>query len=118
MQTPNRGASQISITLWSNFSEALDEFFRGNPEPSKLLMSHRDDVTLAIRSGPTVRGWKRVNDVMDRAGSNYVQGFQPRASRWRPFTRSELACTVRGERFQPIGKQEIVSSLCGAQRSS
>ncbi len=29
------------------YHQALDEFFRGNPEPAKMLYSHRKDASLA-----------------------------------------------------------------------
>jgi hypothetical protein len=38
---------------------AADEFARGNPDPVKVVFSHREDVTLANPFGPAVRGWKR-----------------------------------------------------------
>src|SRR6266849_5847882 len=39
---------------------ALDEFFRGNPEPTKMLYSHREDASLANPFGPVASGWKQV----------------------------------------------------------
>lgn len=35
---------------------ALDEFYRGNPEPTKQLTSHREDVSLAGAFGSIERG--------------------------------------------------------------
>lgn len=35
------------------YHSALDEFFRGNPEPAKLLYSHREDASLANPFGRT-----------------------------------------------------------------
>jgi hypothetical protein len=46
---------------------ALDEFFRGNPEPAKLLYSHREDASLANPFGPVAIGWSRVAETMERA---------------------------------------------------
>lgn len=39
-----------------DYHEALDAFFRGNPEPAKVLYSHREDATLANPFGPVVVG--------------------------------------------------------------
>jgi ketosteroid isomerase-like protein len=82
------------------FQQAVDEFFRGNPEPAKRLVSHRDDVTLGNPFGPFARGWQQVNDAMDRAGLNYKDGgataFEVVARRVTP----ELGYTVWVERFK------------------
>jgi hypothetical protein len=40
----------------ADYHDALDEFFRGNPEPAKVLYSHLDDVSLANPFGPVVIG--------------------------------------------------------------
>ena len=38
---------------------ALGEFMKGNPEPAKNLLSHREDVSLANPYGPPVREWEQ-----------------------------------------------------------
>ncbi len=48
---------------------ALQQFVKGDPEPMKLMFSHRDDVTLANPFGPPGRGWKQVSGIMDRAAA-------------------------------------------------
>jgi ketosteroid isomerase-like protein len=48
---------------------ALGEFTKGNPEPAKQLMSHREDVSIANPYDPPVRGWEKVAQVMDHASS-------------------------------------------------
>ncbi len=53
---------------------ALLEFVKGNPEPMKLMFSHREDVTLANPFGPPKRGWKQVAEIMDRAASFFKDG--------------------------------------------
>jgi hypothetical protein len=50
---------------------ALDAFFKGDPNPMKPLLSHRDDVTLANPFGPPRRGWAEVEETMERAAANY-----------------------------------------------
>ena len=50
---------------------ALDEFFSGNPEPAKMLYSHREDASLANPFGPVATGWKQIAETMERAASNY-----------------------------------------------
>ena len=41
-----------------HYHRAADEFVKGNPEPYKMVFSHREDVSLANPFGPVVRGWK------------------------------------------------------------
>ncbi len=44
---------------------------RGDPEPAKALFSSRADVTLANPFGPTVRGKKQVDEVIERAAAGF-----------------------------------------------
>jgi ketosteroid isomerase-like protein len=81
------------------FQRALDEFFRGNPEPAKLLMSHGEDVTLANPFGPIARGWPQVAKTMDVAGLNYREGAATGFEIAAEYVTPELAYTVWVERF-------------------
>ena len=53
---------------------ASGEFLKGNPEPVKKLWSHREDVSLANPYGPPVRGWDKVEEVIDHATSQAREG--------------------------------------------
>ena len=53
---------------------ALGEYVKGNPEPVKKLVSHREDVTLANPLGPAVRGWEQVAAAAERAASQFSEG--------------------------------------------
>ena len=53
---------------------ASDEFLKGNPEPVKMMWTHREDVTLANPYGPPVRGWDKVEEVIDHAASRARAG--------------------------------------------
>ena len=53
---------------------ALGEFVKGNPEPAKMMYSHREDVTLANPFGPPVRGWEQVAATVERAASQLREG--------------------------------------------
>jgi hypothetical protein len=79
---------------------ALGEFVKGNPEPFKMMFSHRDDVSLANPTGQAVRGWKQVAETMDRAASWYrdgeVIGFENVAT----FDTPALVCIVDVERYR------------------
>jgi ketosteroid isomerase-like protein len=93
------------------YHRALDEFFRGDPEPAKLLYSHREDASLANPFGPVAIGWPQVAETIERAASNYrdggATGFEALAMSVTP----DLAYLVEIERFQAKvgGTEEIVS---------
>ena len=53
---------------------AVREFVNGNPEPYKMVFSHRDDVSVANPFGPVTCGWKQVAVTMERAASLYSDG--------------------------------------------
>lgn len=89
---------------------ALDEFFKGDPEPAKQLFSHRDDVTLANPFGPVARGWKQVAETMERAASNYRDGEATEFEHIATYVTPELAYIVEVERYEAKvgGGQDIV----------
>jgi ketosteroid isomerase-like protein len=82
------------------FQASLDEFFTGNAEPAKSLMSHREDVTLANPFGPIARGWREVEETMDRAALNYREGTATGFETAAQYVTPELAYTVWVERFR------------------
>jgi len=89
------------------FQSALDDFFRGNPEPAKAVMSHRDDVTLANPFGPIATGWQEVEGAMDHAATTYRDGAAIGFETASEYVTSELAYTVWVERFRAkIGRGE------------
>jgi ketosteroid isomerase-like protein len=79
---------------------ALGEFVRGNPEPYKLLYSHREDATLANPFGPPTRGWKQVAETMERASSQYTDGEIVGFEGVAKYVTPDLAYTVEIERFK------------------
>jgi ketosteroid isomerase-like protein len=93
------------------YHQALDEFFRGNPEPDKRLYSHREDASLANPFGPVASGWEEVAEVMDRAASNYRDGGATGFESVAAYVTPDLAYTVEIERFQAKvgGKDENAS---------
>ena len=54
------------------YHRALDDFFKGNPEPLKEFFSHRDDVTLANPFVGPLRA--------DGSGSPRLSSMPPRSS--------------------------------------
>ncbi len=79
---------------------ALDEFFRGKPEPAQALYSHGQDATLANPFGPVAKGWTQIAETMEKAAANYREGgatgFETAASCVTP----ELAYLVEVEHFR------------------
>ncbi|HKF35457.1 MAG TPA: nuclear transport factor 2 family protein [Ktedonobacteraceae bacterium] len=89
---------------------ALGEFVKGNPEPVKMLWSHREDVTLANPLGPVVRGWEQVEATMERAASQLRDGEKGGFEIVAKYVTPELAYIVGLDRTKAkVGaRQEIV----------
>src|SRR6266705_4745082 len=88
---------------------ALGEFVKGNPEPVKKLLSHREDVTLANPLGPVVRGWEQVAATGDRAASQVREGEHVGFDIVAKYVTPELAYIVEVERFKAKvgGRQDV-----------
>jgi ketosteroid isomerase-like protein len=94
------------------YHQAASEFVKGNPEPYKLMFSHREDVSLGNPFGPFVRGWKQVAETMERAASLYRDGEMIGFENISTFVTADLAYMVEVERIKArIGGREDVSSL-------
>jgi ketosteroid isomerase-like protein len=90
---------------------ALDEFFRGNPEPAKRLYSHREDASLANPFGPVASGWKQIAETMGRAASNYREGEATAFETAAKYVTRDLAYIVEVERFKAkVGDSEEIAS--------
>ena len=95
--------------LIERFQRALNEFLKGNPEPSKEMFSHREDVSLANPFGPPARGWEQVAVTMERAASNLRDGEIVAFENIAKYVTPELAYTVWLERQQAkvSGREDI-----------
>ena len=93
------------------YHHALDEFFRGNPQPAKMLYSHLEDASLANPFGPVATGWKQVAETMERAASNYRDAEATSFETVATYVTPDLAYLVEVERFKAKvgGKEEIAS---------
>jgi ketosteroid isomerase-like protein len=93
------------------YHQALDEFFRGNPEPAKVLYSHLEDVSLANPFGPVVIGWLQVAETMERAALNYREGGATGFETLATYVTPDLAYLVEIERFEAkVGGSEEIAS--------
>ncbi len=94
-----------------HYHRAAGEFVKGNPEPYKMVFSHREDVSLANPFGPVVRGWKQVAETMERAASLYRDGeitFENVAK----YVTADLAYMVEVERIKAkLGGREDVAPV-------
>ena len=94
-----------------SYHRALDEFFRGNPEPAKALYSHSRDVSLANPFGPVAVGWEQVEETMERAALNYRDGRAAGFDTLATYATAELAYLVEVERFEAkVGGEERIAS--------
>jgi ketosteroid isomerase-like protein len=89
----------------SDFDEAVEhfhvaqgEFLKGNPEPVKELVSHRDDVSLANPYGPPVRGWQQVTETIERASSLRRDGEQVGIETIAKYVTADLGYVMQIER--------------------
>ncbi len=88
---------------------ALREFTKGNPEPMKLMFSHREDVTLANPFGSPKRGQNQVSEIMDRAAAVLRDGDIPNFDIIAKVVTPDLAFVVEIEwqRAKIGGRQDI-----------
>src|SRR5215204_6605982 len=80
--------------LIERFRLSMDGFLKGDPEPTKRVFSHRDDVTLANPFGPPVRGWDEVAKVTEHAASQVRDGQLVSVEIVAKHVTSELAYVV------------------------
>jgi ketosteroid isomerase-like protein len=78
----------------------LGEIVKGNPEPLKMVYSHREDVSLANPFGPPVRGWEQAAATIERAASNYKDGEIVGFENVAKYVTPELAYIVELERYK------------------
>ena len=98
--------------LIEQYHQALDEFLKGNPEPLKMMYSHREDVSLANPFGPPVRGWEQVAETMESAASNYRDGESTGFENVAKHVTPELAYIVEVERYQAkVGGRENITPV-------
>jgi ketosteroid isomerase-like protein len=88
---------------------AAREFIKGNPEPYKMVFSHREDVSVANPFGPVTCGWKQVAATMERAASLYRDGEFAGFENVVKYVTPELAFIVEVERFKVkiAGSEEV-----------
>ena len=96
--------------LIERFHLAQGEFVRGNPEPVKKLVSHREDVTLNNPLASPAHGWEQVGATIERAASQFRDGEFLSAEIIEKHATPELAYVVEVERGEAkIGGSEDIT---------
>jgi ketosteroid isomerase-like protein len=96
--------------LLEQWHPASDEFLKGNPEPVKKMWSRREDVTLANPYGPPVRGWDKVEEVIEHAASQARDGELTSVEVVAKHVTPELAYVVQIERPKAkLGAREDIT---------
>jgi len=99
-------------TVVEQYQRALGEFVKGNPEPVKMVFSHREDVTLANPLGPVVRGWEQVAATGERAASQVREGEIGAFDIVAKYITPELAYMVWVERTKAkVGGRQDVAAI-------
>jgi ketosteroid isomerase-like protein len=96
--------------LIEQYHLALGAFLKGNPEPAKKLISHREDVTLANPYGPPVRGWEQVAQTLEHAASLRRNGEMVAIEIIAKYVTPGLAYVVEIERAKAkVGGREDIT---------
>jgi ketosteroid isomerase-like protein len=92
------------------YHQAAAEFVKGNNETYKALFSQGEDVTVANPFFPATRGWKNVEDRMDRAAARWSEGEVIGFENIITYASGDLGYIVEIERFHAKigGSQEAV----------
>lgn len=88
------------------FHLAQGEVVKGNPEPAKKIVSHREDVTLNNPFSSPAYGWEQVAATMERAASQFRDGELTNIEIVAKYVTPELAYVVAIEQ----GKAKVGGS--------
>ncbi len=94
--------------LIEQFQLSMDGFLKGDPEPTKRVFSHRDDVTLANPFvGLPATGWEQVAKTIEHAASQFRDGENVGFEILAKYVTPELAYVVEIERSKlKVGARE------------
>src|SRR5919199_5818899 len=92
------------------YQHSLVEFIQGDPEPTKKVWSHQEEVTLANPLGPPARGWEQVDQATERASSLIRGGESVDFETVAEYVTPELAYIVWIERVKAkVGAREDIT---------
>ena len=81
------------------YHEAIADFVTGDNATFKALFSQGDDVTVANPFFPATRGWKNVEDRMDRGAALWREGEVVGIENIATYVSGDLGYIVEIERF-------------------
>jgi ketosteroid isomerase-like protein len=92
------------------YQRAANEFLKGNPEPHKMMFSHREDATLLNPFGSLDHGFEQVAERMERFASQVSDGEVTSFDVLEKCVTPELAYVVWVERSKAKsgGRQEVL----------
>ena len=92
------------------YQRAANEFLKGNPEPHKMMFSHREDATLLNPFGSLDHGFEQVAQRMERFASQLSDGEVTSFDVLEKYVTPELAYVVWVERSKAKagGRQEVL----------
>ena len=82
------------------YHEAIADFVTGDNATFKALFSQGDDVTVANPFFPATRGWKNVEDRMDRGAALWREGEVVGIENIATYVSGDLGYIVEIERFR------------------
>ena len=89
------------------YHEAIADFVTGDNATFKALFSQGDDVTVANPFFPATRGWKNVEDRMDRGAARWREGEVVGFENITTYVSGDLGYIVEIERFRAkLGSSE------------
>jgi len=86
--------------LIEHYQLALDAFMKVSPMSVQVLVSHRDDASLANPYGPPVRAWDEIAETMERAASTRRDGSFLGFETLAKYATADLANVVELERLE------------------
>ncbi len=87
---------------------ALGELGKGNPEPTKKMFSHQEDVSVAGGFGGVMQGWKQVAENTGFAASRF-KGAEATFQNVVKYATPNLGYIVEIERYKTklVGRAEM-----------
>lgn len=94
------------------YLQALEEIMKGSADGYRRIYSRQDDCSLANPFGPSVRGWKAVDQALEGTASHYRDGGATECERIVTNQTREFAYTVEMERVRArVDRREDVTPI-------
>ena len=105
-------AEQAFDEALAQFQQAQRAFMLGDPQPTQLMFSQSEDVTLGNPLGPPVRGWQQVAAAAARAAAGLRDGEILGYETISKYVTPELGYIVWMEHAQAkVGNREDITRI-------